>query len=41
MAEVFPDVPLRRPIEGRETLLSIDKARDRLGYEPKHSWLNA
>ncbi len=38
MAEVFPDVPLRRPIEGRETLLAIDKARRLLGYEPEHSW---
>lgn len=38
LAEVFPDVPLRRPVEGRETLLSIDKARRVLGYEPQHSW---
>jgi hypothetical protein len=38
MAEVFPTVPLRRPIEGRETLLSIDKARRLLGYEPEHRW---
>ncbi|GGM10640.1 NAD-dependent epimerase/dehydratase family protein [Promicromonospora citrea] len=37
-AEVFPDVPLRRPLEGRETLLGIDKARRMLGYEPEHSW---
>jgi nucleoside-diphosphate-sugar epimerase len=38
MAEVFPDVPLRRPVEGRETLLSIDRARRLLGYEPHHRW---
>ena len=38
MAEVFPDVPLTRPVEGRETLLSIDRARRVLGYEPGHSW---
>jgi nucleoside-diphosphate-sugar epimerase len=38
MAEVFPDVPLRRPVEGRETLLAIDKARRLLGYEPEHRW---
>jgi len=38
MAEVFPDVPLRRPVEGNETLLGIDKARRLLGYAPKHSW---
>lgn len=38
MAEVYPDVPLRRDVAGHETLLSIDKARERLGYEPGHSW---
>jgi nucleoside-diphosphate-sugar epimerase len=38
MAEVFPDVPLRRPVDGRETLLAIDHARDLLGYEPAHRW---
>ncbi len=38
MAEVFPDVPMRRPVEGRDTLLSIDRARRFLGYEPKHRW---
>jgi len=39
MAEVFPSVPLRRPVEGRETLLAIDRARSLLGYEPSVSWL--
>jgi nucleoside-diphosphate-sugar epimerase len=38
MAEVFPDVPLRRPVVGRETLLAIDHARQILGYEPAHRW---
>jgi nucleoside-diphosphate-sugar epimerase len=38
MAEVFPNVPLRRPVEGRETLLAIDRARDLLGYQPAHRW---
>jgi nucleoside-diphosphate-sugar epimerase len=38
MAEVFPTVPLRRRLEGRETLLSIDRARCLLGYEPEHRW---
>jgi nucleoside-diphosphate-sugar epimerase len=37
-AAVFPDVPLRRPLHGRETLLAIDKARRLIGYEPQHSW---
>lgn len=39
-AEVFPDVRVRRPLQGRETLLSIDKARRVLGYAPEHSWRN-
>jgi nucleoside-diphosphate-sugar epimerase len=38
MAEVFPDVPMRRPVQGRETLLAIDHARETLGYEPAHRW---
>ncbi|HYM83401.1 MAG TPA: NAD(P)-dependent oxidoreductase [Candidatus Dormibacteraeota bacterium] len=38
MREVFPSVPLWRPVEGRETLLAIDKARRLLGYEPEHRW---
>jgi nucleoside-diphosphate-sugar epimerase len=40
MSEVYADVPLRRPIEGRETLLAIDRARELLGYAPVHSWLD-
>jgi nucleoside-diphosphate-sugar epimerase len=36
--EVYPDVPTTRPIEGHETLLSIEKARTELGYQPNHSW---
>ncbi len=36
-AEVFPGVELR-PVEGTQTLLSIDKARRLLGYSPEHSW---
>ncbi len=38
MAEVFPAVPLRRAVAGRETLLAIDHARRLLGYEPAHRW---
>lgn len=38
LAEVFPDVPLKRPVGPHETLLCIDKARRVLGYEPEHSW---
>ena len=38
MAEVYPSVPLRRPLEGRETLLSIELAHRVLGYHPGHHW---
>jgi nucleoside-diphosphate-sugar epimerase len=38
LRDVFPTVPVRRPLEGRETLLSIDRARSLLGYEPEHRW---
>lgn len=41
MAECFPDVPFRRPVEPNETLLSIEKARRLLGYEPEYSWRNS
>ncbi|WP_077489583.1 NAD-dependent epimerase/dehydratase family protein [Sinomonas mesophila] len=37
-AEVFPGVRLTRELREHETLLSIDKARRMLGYEPEHSW---
>lgn len=37
-AEVFPNVKLSRGISGRETLLSIEKAKRILGYAPVHSW---
>ena len=38
MAEVYPNVPLQGPITGTDTLLSIDKARAILGYEPDFTW---
>ena len=38
ISEVHPDVPVRRELGPHETLLSIDKARRVLGYEPAHSW---
>lgn len=40
MAGVYPDVPIRKDLGTFETLLSIDKAREVLGYEPGHSWRN-
>jgi nucleoside-diphosphate-sugar epimerase len=41
IAEHFPDAPRKRQVGPNETLLSIDKARRILGYEPRHSWRNA
>jgi nucleoside-diphosphate-sugar epimerase len=38
MATVFPSVPVRKELAEFETLLSIDKARSVLGYEPAYSW---
>jgi hypothetical protein len=29
---------VKRPFGPNETLLSIDKARRLLGYQPEHSW---
>lgn len=41
LAEFFPDVPIRRALGESETLLSIDRARQLLGYAPRHSWREA
>ncbi|GAA3938645.1 NAD(P)-dependent oxidoreductase [Microbacterium soli] len=38
IAEVFPDVPVTREVGEHETLLSIDHAREVLGFEPRHTW---
>jgi len=38
MASVFPGVPLTSPVGEFGTLLSIDRARKVLGYQPRHSW---
>ncbi|WP_192930758.1 NAD(P)-dependent oxidoreductase [Deinococcus sp. AJ005] len=38
MEQVFPGVPLRESLKDFETLLSIDHARDKLGFEPQHRW---
>jgi UDP-glucose 4-epimerase len=38
IAEVFPGVELRGEFGDHDTLLSIDKARRLLGYDPQHSW---
>ena len=41
MAEVYPGVAVKEGIGPNETLLSIDKARRMLGYEPQHPWRDA
>ena len=33
----YPDVPLKRPLVDLETLVSIDKVRDLVGFEPECS----
>jgi UDP-glucose 4-epimerase len=41
LAALFPDVPVRGEVGDHTTLLSIEKARRLLGYEPKHTWRSA
>ncbi len=36
--EVFPGTKRKREITANESLISIDKAREVLGYEPKYPW---
>jgi nucleoside-diphosphate-sugar epimerase len=38
MAEVFPHIALQSGLGANDTLLSIDKARRLLGYQPRFSW---
>jgi len=38
MAEVYPGVEIRPTMSANGTLLSIDKARRMLNYQPQHSW---
>ncbi|GAB3570404.1 NAD(P)-dependent oxidoreductase [Arthrobacter alkaliphilus] len=37
-AEVYPKVKVVKDLGEHETMLSIDKARRLLGFEPKHTW---
>ncbi|MDN4474686.1 NAD(P)-dependent oxidoreductase [Demequina sp. SYSU T00192] len=37
-AAEFPGIPVVKELGEHETMLSIDKARRLLGYEPQHSW---
>ncbi|MCT8998571.1 NAD-dependent epimerase/dehydratase family protein [Chelativorans intermedius] len=36
--EVYPGAVRKRPIAANESLISIEKARKVLGYEPRYSW---
>jgi nucleoside-diphosphate-sugar epimerase len=38
LAQVYPGVPIRGAVEGHRTLLSVERARAELGYEPAYSW---
>lgn len=38
MAEVYPDTPVRDLPNAYATLLSNDRAKALIGYEPQHSW---
>jgi nucleoside-diphosphate-sugar epimerase len=38
IAECFPGVAVKKKLGSNETLLSIEKARRVLGYEPQHGW---
>ncbi|PWD51710.1 UDP-glucose 4-epimerase [Serinibacter arcticus] len=38
LAEVFPDVELRREVTGTGTLFSIEAAERVIGWTPRHSW---
>lgn len=36
--QAFPGASHVRPLEGYESLLTLDEARELIGYEPQHSW---
>jgi len=38
LAEWCPRVPVTRPLQGNEALLSNRKAREVLGFEQRHNW---
>ena len=38
MQQIFPDVPLRGDVPDNSALLSIERARRMLGFQPRHSW---
>ena len=38
VARFFPDVELRRPVQGHETLLSNRRAKELIGFVPQYGW---
>ena len=38
VADFWPEVPVKRELDGTESLLSIEKARLELGYQPRFGW---
>lgn len=40
MARYFPNVPVRKALEGNESLLSSARATELIGYRPQYSWRN-
>jgi nucleoside-diphosphate-sugar epimerase len=38
VAQAYPGVRMTRPLHGFETVMSIDKAKTRLGFAPEHDW---
>jgi nucleoside-diphosphate-sugar epimerase len=38
MAEMYPSVPYQKSDGEFDALVSIEKARKMLGYEPQHTW---
>ncbi|MFB6151172.1 MAG: NAD-dependent epimerase/dehydratase family protein [Haloarculaceae archaeon] len=39
--EFYADAEVREPLEGHDSLISVEKARDLLDWEPEHSWRDA
>ena len=39
--QVYPESEIRSPIPGHQTAISIDKAKQILGWQPKGTWRDA
>ena len=40
LREFAPDVTVRKPLAGSQSVISIEKARRLLGFRPQHTWRN-